>query len=78
MNRMVLITVRVVALILTVALWCWLLGCTLRFVSSRLSSADPWRPVPPFRRMSRTYRQHDRAEDEADSRVPCACRCEHV
>ena len=59
MNRMVLITVRVVALLLTVALWCWLLGCTLAFVCSRFSGANPWRPGPPSGRMSRAHRQHD-------------------
>jgi len=57
MNCIVLILVRVVALVLTIALWCWLLGRTLCFVSSRLASADPWRPAPPFRRMSRTRGQ---------------------
>ncbi len=71
MNRMVLMMVRVVALILTIALWCWLLGCTLRFVASRLSGADPWRPIPRFRPMPLAHRQHDEAEkDHADARVP--------
>ncbi len=39
MDRIVLILVRVVVLILTVALWCWLLGCTLAFVFSRLGGS---------------------------------------
>lgn len=54
MNRMVLIMVRVVALILTIALWCWLLGCTLSFVSSRLSGATPLDPGSASRRASRS------------------------
>ena len=78
MNRIVLIMVRVVVLILTVALWCWVLGCTLRFVSSQLASAGPWRPHPPLRRMPRIDRQRDEAEDDrADGLVPCPHECEH-
>lgn len=57
MNRMVLILVRVVALILTIALWCWLLGCTLSFVCSRLSGANALDPRTPLRRASRLRAQ---------------------
>ena len=72
MNRMVLIVVRVVAFVLTIALWCWVLGCTLSFVSSRLSRASPLRPRSPFRRMSQAHRPRDEAEDDqAEGRVPC-------
>ncbi len=64
MNRMVLMMVRVVALILTIALWCWVLACTLRLVHSRLSGADPWRPIPPFRPTPQAHQRRDEVEDD--------------
>ncbi len=79
MNRMVLILVRVVALILTIALWCWLLVCTLHFVSSQLAHAEPRRPRPPLRRMPPAPRQNEPAEDNRlDGPVPCPHECVRV